>query len=185
MAILTPSDQLSSTIRAAIYARTATAQQYERDLAIQAQVQTCREYAAAKGYIVTRELIDSGSSSTTLDRPGMQALRACVQHGEIDVILTIHPNRLTRDFRDMVILWKEWEQAGLQLDRMGWTAPSGTTFEEVFRSYAYSIALLEESIFQEPWALRLRHKRDADTAPTSDRPRRMRRKANRQPEGDA
>ncbi len=133
--------QRRTTIRAAIYVRTAATDQGEGDLSIQAQLQTCREHAEAEGYIVIHELIDRGSSGTALDRPGMQALRACVQHGEIDVILTIHPNRLTRDFRDMVVLWKEWEQAGVRLDLMGWTNPFGSSFGELLLSFAASLPL--------------------------------------------
>jgi len=104
--------------RAAIYARTATADQAEQTFAIQAQIHACRKYADECGYEVVGEYHDQGVSGAQLDRPGLAQVRSLIAGREIDVVIVHDLARLTRRAVDLVQLQDELAQVGVTIERM-------------------------------------------------------------------
>lgn len=94
-----------------IYCRTA-----RRDKpAISRQIMTLKEYAAKQAMKVAGVYVDDGVSGLTLERPGLNQLRAAVKKGGLDVVLTLHPDRLSRDVLGSAELRKEFKQYGVEL----------------------------------------------------------------------
>ena len=57
-----------------------------------------RKAANGKGFQIVHEYIDDGVSGATFDRPGFNALKQAILHGEIDTILVKDISRLGRDY---------------------------------------------------------------------------------------
>ena len=75
------------------YARSAVAG--SRDL--EDQLRRCRIFAANKGYRLLREYADDGMSGLSLDRNGLNQLRAVLKTGGVAILLMTSLSRLARD----------------------------------------------------------------------------------------
>ena len=84
---------------AAIYARVSSDQQKE-DKTIASQTATLVSYACSEGYAVPAEWIfeDEGVSGATLIRPGLERVRDLVAEGQIQAVLVLSPDRLSRKY---------------------------------------------------------------------------------------
>jgi DNA invertase Pin-like site-specific DNA recombinase len=67
-----------------------------------------REYAAGRGWQVVAEFSDVGQSGTKLARPGLTALRRAVDSEVADIVLVYELNRLSRSFKNLLILFAEF-----------------------------------------------------------------------------
>ncbi len=103
-----------TTPRAAIYCRTATAGHDADPLADQEA--RCRGRCQERGYRVERVEHDLGSGLRLEGRPGLDALRAAIAAGTIDVVVATDPQRLSRDQADLSRLVLEAATAGVRLD---------------------------------------------------------------------
>ena len=110
MTFATPRSRLRA---AAIYARTASAAR-GGTAGLDAQESRCQREASKRGMIVTKVYRDAGGG-LSLDRPGLNALRAAVRDGAVRAILIDSPGRLTRDSDDYTTLLAEWQDAGAEL----------------------------------------------------------------------
>jgi len=63
-------------MRVALYARVSTDMQAEEGLSISAQLNEMREFADRRGWKIVGEFADPGFSGSSMNRPGLQALRA-------------------------------------------------------------------------------------------------------------
>ena len=115
MDIPTTNDQPPTPIRVAIYARTATADQHERDLAIEGQLHRCREAAQSAGYEVIAECQDRGVSGVTLDRPGLKALWDAIRREGINVVIVAAIDRLARSAAGLLSIREELKCAGVEV----------------------------------------------------------------------
>ena len=100
----------------AIYARFSSAKQDEAS--IDAQVRACREYAAAKGYIVNKVYTDeaiSGKGSKTLRRKQYQALLRDCEKGLYNIVLVHKYDRIARNVGEHVSLDMRLSEAGVTL----------------------------------------------------------------------
>src|SRR5262249_4233151 len=93
---------------------------------IAAQQAICETYAERHGYTVAAVFEDAGASGAMLDRPGLDALRAAVQRGEVDVVLVASADRLARHFADQTALTIEFDQAGVSVEVAREEATGGT-----------------------------------------------------------
>ena len=100
---------------AAIYARVSSDQQKE-DKTIASQTATLVAYACSEGYTVPAEWIfeDEGVSGATLVRPGLERVRDLVAEGQIQAVLVLSPDRLSRKYAYQVLLIEEWLRHGVQ-----------------------------------------------------------------------
>lgn len=102
------------TIQAVIYARVSTDDQAEKGYSLPTQLEAGRKLAAANGYAIPAEVTDD-SSGATLDRPGLDRLRAMIKRERVDAVIVYDPDRLSRDDVDFLVICREWERAGVAL----------------------------------------------------------------------
>ena len=100
---------------AAIYARVSSDQQKE-DKTINSQTAAVMAFASTQGYSVPAEWIfeDEGFSGATLVRPGLERVRDLVAEGQIQAVLVLSPDRLSRKYAYQVLLTEEWLRNGVQ-----------------------------------------------------------------------
>jgi site-specific DNA recombinase len=98
---------------AVIYARLADSRGGTQSL--DGQLQRCRELAASDGLKVVAEYVDAGYGGHTLERPGLQALWARLDQGDIAWVITSHISRPSRVITDWLSLLQRCRQAGVRV----------------------------------------------------------------------
>jgi site-specific DNA recombinase len=101
---------------AAIYARVSSERQQQQET-IASQLAALREYAEAHDYQVSPQHVyqDDGCDSRTLDRPELDRLRDAAAQGELEAVLMLEPDRLTRKYAYQYLVVEELERAGCQV----------------------------------------------------------------------
>jgi site-specific DNA recombinase len=99
---------------AAIYARVSSAQQREEHT-IASQTAALVAFAASEDYCVPAEWIfeDEGYSGASLLRPGLERVRDLAAEGQIEAVLVLSPDRLSRKYAYQVLLTEEWARQGV------------------------------------------------------------------------
>lgn len=100
---------------AAIYARVSSDQQ-KQDHTIASQTAALKAFASSHGYAVPDEWVveDEGFSGATLIRPGLERVRDLVAEGQLQAVLVLSPDRLSRKYAYQVLLVEEWLRQGVQ-----------------------------------------------------------------------
>jgi site-specific DNA recombinase len=110
-----PSDpiQLQPEVRTAIYLRVSTDEQ-AAGYGLDVQRERCCAQAVVKGWTVVREYEDAGISGTKgeQDRPGLAALLADVERGEIHAVIVLALDRLGRKTSMVLDLVERLSSAG-------------------------------------------------------------------------
>lgn len=118
-------------MKAALYLRVSTEDQAKHGYSLPAQADECHRKAEAAGAAATVTYSDNGWSAGTLDRPALERLRADVRAGAIDTVITLDPDRLSRDLVHLLLLTDEFEAAKVPLVfvTMDWqNTPEGRLF---------------------------------------------------------
>jgi len=104
-----------ATGRVGIYARYSSDLQSENS--IDDQARRARDIIARNGGDPTKARVfpDSAISGASRARPGLDALLAAVEAGEIDVVITEDVSRLSRDMEDAAHIFKRLQYAGVPL----------------------------------------------------------------------
>jgi len=101
---------------AILYARVSTKKQAEEDhYSLPQQLEALREYAAREGYDVLKEVEDKGYSGSSLDRPGLDAIRDLVASGGVSVVLAQDRDRFSREPAFTYLLQREFEECGCEM----------------------------------------------------------------------
>jgi len=96
-------------MRVAIYARVSTEKQAQEGT-IESQIVALREYAAANSHEILEECIDDGYSGTNLVRPGLDRLRDLAHEGQIEAVVILSPDRLSRNLSHLLVVLEELEK---------------------------------------------------------------------------
>ena len=101
---------------AAIYARVSSDQQ-KQEKTIASQTAALVEFARSEGYGVPAEWIlqDEGYSGANLVRPGLERVRDLAAEGQIQAVLVLSPDRLSRKYAYQVLLIEELARHGVQV----------------------------------------------------------------------
>lgn len=91
----------------ALYIRTSTADQEG-----QAQLNSLRGAARARGWLQVQEFIDLGHSGSKAHRPALDQLRAGARAGEVRQVLVFGLDRLGRSLRDPLLLLDDLAASG-------------------------------------------------------------------------
>jgi len=99
---------------AAIYARVSSDQQ-KAEKTITSQTAALVEFARNEGYSVPDEWIfeDEGYSGASLVRPGLERVRDLAAEGQIQAVLALAPDRLSRKYAYQVLLIEELARHGV------------------------------------------------------------------------
>lgn len=133
-----------------IYARVSTLAQTD-NTSVQKQVEMCKERAFEMGYFDSniRLYIDEGRSGEDIDtRPELTKLREDVANGLISRVICVHPDRLSRDLTDKLIVCREFEKNGAILsftDTEFKNSPEGMLFFNIISAIAsYELSLIKK-----------------------------------------
>jgi len=113
----------------AIYARVSSERQKEQET-ITSQTAALMEHASLQSWTVPSEwrFLDEGYSGASLVRPGLDRLRDCLAEGQIDTVLVLSPDRLSRKYAYQILLTEEFHRQGADLVFV--KSPPATTPEE-------------------------------------------------------
>lgn len=134
----------------AIYARVSTGMQAAEGTSLDAQIDLClrkaRDMGIPEGTVkIYRE---EGFTGEDIDRPALGELRRDVARGAVGRLIVTHPDRLTRDLTDKLILCRELEKNGVELvfvDAEYRNTPEGQLFFNLMSSIAqYELALIRK-----------------------------------------
>jgi site-specific DNA recombinase len=100
----------------AAYVRVSTQRQAQSQ-SIEQQLERLRAHLRGQGEELTSEAIfrDDGYSGATLNRPGLDRLRDAVRAGEVEQVLVTDPDRLARNYVQLMVLLEELERAGCEV----------------------------------------------------------------------
>ena len=100
----------------AIYARVSTDRQKEQET-IASQTAALLEHAASQNWTVPNEwrFLDEGYSGASLVRPGLDGLRDRLAEGQIDTVLVLSPDRLSRKYAYQILLAEEFHRHGAEV----------------------------------------------------------------------
>ncbi len=100
----------------ALYARVSSERQADEGT-IESQLDALRTFAIQQGWTVdaNHEFVDNGVSGATLDRPALDRLRDAIAAGEVQRVIVLSPDRLSRNFVHQEYLREEWAKAGCEL----------------------------------------------------------------------
>ena len=107
---------------AAIYARASSDQQKE-EKTIASQTAALIEFARQENYQVPDEWIfeDEGYSGAILIRPGLERIRDLAAEGQIQAVLALSPDRLSRKYAYQVLLTEELARHGVEMVFSRWS----------------------------------------------------------------
>jgi len=107
-------DASDKVVRCAIYTRVSTDEQAKgRYSSLKAQRDICENYIAVHKedlWVPAGYFEDSGYSGKNMERPGIGALMADVDAGNVDVVVAYKIDRVTRSLRDFYEFWERLEQ---------------------------------------------------------------------------
>jgi len=101
-------------MKIAIYARVSSETQ-AKEGTINSQIEALRKYAKTNNLEIAFECIDNGHTGTELIRPGLDHLRDLAQEGQIEAILILSPDRLSRKQAHLLILLEEFKKRNVQI----------------------------------------------------------------------
>ena len=130
---------------AAIYARVSSDQQNE-EKTIASQTGALIEFARQENYQVPDEWVfeDEGYSGAHLIRPGLERNRDLAAEGQIQAVLALSPDRLSRKYAYQVLLTEELARHGV--DMVFIKAPhSGTPEDQLLLQFQGMIAEYERA----------------------------------------
>ncbi len=130
---------------AAIYARVSSDQQRE-EKTIASQTAALMEFAESEGYSVPAEWIfeDEGYSGASLVRPGLERVRDLAAEGQIQAVLALSPDRLSRKYAYQVLLIEELGRHGVQVVFVK-APPSDTPEDQLLLQFQGMIAEYERA----------------------------------------
>jgi site-specific DNA recombinase len=100
----------------AVYVRVSTQRQAQAQT-IEQQLERLRAHLRERGVELASGSIfrDDGYSGATLNRPGLDRLRDAVRAGEVGRLLVTDPDRLARNYVQLMVLLEELERAGCEV----------------------------------------------------------------------
>ncbi len=138
----------------AIYIRWSTEEQAD-GTTLAEQREGCEFYIKSQGWFVNPSLIfiDDGYSGGNLDRPGMRQLRDLVHKGEVDCVVVLKIDRLSRNIVDATQLvlneWKDKSHLRCVRQPIDTTSDTGRMFFSILATFAdFERAQISERTYQ-------------------------------------
>lgn len=102
-------------MKVALYARVAAQRQGDKGATL--QIEALRAHASKQGVEVVETYVccDAGYSGASLDRPGLNRLRYGVETKAFDAVLTMAPDRLSRDWGGLIRTIEEFERCAVPI----------------------------------------------------------------------
>ena len=101
--------------RAILYARVSTDEQARTGYSLAQQLEALREYASRERLQVLEEVSDPGQSGASLERPGIDRVRALVAAGGVSMVVAQDRDRFAREPAYLYLLREEFALRGCGL----------------------------------------------------------------------
>ncbi|KYQ86763.1 integrase [Thermoactinomyces sp. AS95] len=135
-------------MKAAVYARVSTGLQAAEGTSLDAQVEMCVQKARSLGLSDIEVYKENGISGEELERPELERLRQDVANKKISHVICVHPDRLSRDMVDKLILCGEFKRYDVELvfcDTEYQNTPEGQLFFNIQSAVAqYELSLIRK-----------------------------------------
>lgn len=134
----------------AIYVRVSTGMQVIEGSSLEGQIELCINKLKQLGFSTESIKIfkEEGFTGEDIDRPAMNDLRQELSSRKFSHIICVHPDRLTRDLTDKLILCREFEKYDTELlfvDTEYKNTPEGHLFFNMMSSIAqYELSLIKK-----------------------------------------
>jgi site-specific DNA recombinase len=134
----------------ALYARVSTKNQVEDGTSLDYQIEIGTKKAIEIGVLASEIRIyrEEGFSGEDIDRPDMNRLRLDVSKGMVKRVIVTHPDRLSRDMTDKLIVCGEFERHNIELvfvDTEYKNTPEGQLFFNMQSAIAqYELAMIKK-----------------------------------------
>lgn len=134
----------------AIYPRVSTGSQANDGTSLEAQEAACIKKAASLGITDSQIKVyrEEGFTGEDIDRPALNELMDDVKLGKIKTVILTHPDRLTRDLTDKLIICRDLEKNDVELifcDTEYKDTPEGQLFFNMMSSIAqYELSLIKK-----------------------------------------
>lgn len=134
----------------AIYPRVSTGMQASEGTSLEGQVEICFNKARKLGIQENTLQVyqEEGFTGEDIDRPALNRLMQDIKLGKIKSLIVTHPDRLTRDLTDKLIICRELEKHDVELifvDTEYKNTPEGQLFFNMMSSIAqYELSLIKK-----------------------------------------
>jgi site-specific DNA recombinase len=134
----------------ALYARVSTKSQAEKGTSLDGQLEMC--FKKAKDLKINKDTVkvyrEEGFTGEDIDRPKMNQLRQDIKNKLINRVIITHPDRLSRELVDKLIVCNEFEKYEVELvfvDTEYKNTPEGELFFNMQSSIAqYELAMIKK-----------------------------------------
>jgi DNA invertase Pin-like site-specific DNA recombinase len=109
---------------------------------VRGQAHAIRRYAEERGLTLGAVYADAGVSGVTLERPELQRLLADCRGGQIGMIITKDPERLSRDKSQLIALLQLFREADVHVV---FSTKGGEDSYQLFRLGLSALAELDEA----------------------------------------
>lgn len=146
-----------SKTRAIAYVRVSTDKQADHGVSLEAQESKVRAYAALYDLDLVDVVVDAGASAKTLDRPGLTRVLSMVKRGEVDAVVVMKLDRLTRSVADLGTLVERYFQKAALLS-VSEQIDTRTAGGRLVLNVLASVAQWEREAIGERTATAMKHK---------------------------
>jgi len=140
------------------YVRVSTEEQASQGVSLQAQEAKVRQYCDLYGHELAEVVVDAGASAKTLSRPGLTRVLAALQAGEVEGVVILKLDRLTRSVRDLGYLLETYFTTKALLSVMEQTDTS-TAGGRLVLNLLISVSQWEREVIGERTSAALQHKK--------------------------
>lgn len=140
------------------YVRVSTEEQASQGVSLQAQEAKVRQYCDLYGHELAEVVVDAGASAKTLSRPGLTKVLAALQAGEVEGVVILKLDRLTRSVRDLGYLLETYFTTKALLSVMEQTDTS-TAGGRLVLNLLISVSQWEREVIGERTSAALQHKK--------------------------
>lgn len=146
-------------MRILAYARVSTQEQADHGVSLEAQRIRLSAYCVAQNWPEPEFVEDAGISAKSLVRPGMDYVLTQVQKKQVDVLLVLKLDRLTRSVADLAPLLTLLERGNCRLVSLGESLDTTTAAGRLSLNILVSVSQWEREAIAERTRDALRHKR--------------------------
>jgi DNA invertase Pin-like site-specific DNA recombinase len=140
------------------YCRVSTEEQAQHGVSLQAQEAKVRQYCDLYGHDLAEVVIDAGQSAKSLNRPGLARVLAALETGQVEGVVILKLDRLTRSVRDLGHLLDTYFTKHALLSVMEQTDTS-TAGGRLVLNLLISVSQWEREVIGERTSTALQHKK--------------------------
>jgi len=139
------------------YARVSTTKQVNEGVSLEHQVQKLKQYAALHDADLVDVIVDAGESAKSLARPGVQRVLEAVRRKQVDSVVIVKLDRLTRSVRDLGVIVDTFTKAGVALVSVQDSLDTGTAAGRLVLNVLGSVAQWEREAIGERTSAAMQH----------------------------